>query len=108
MTPGISDIPTHLYIFQYVSNGNSIPSGEKNYLKRFNIKRQKGQEIFVNSAERNLNVSPAIEFQFRWFLRGVEGGEIGFGVCKINCIDRLGREVGCVRGRNDDRSLKSR
>jgi hypothetical protein len=51
-------------------------------------------------------VSPAIEFQFRWFLRGVGGGEVGFGLCKINCIDRLGREV-CVQGRNDALSLKS-
>jgi hypothetical protein len=38
-TSGISDILTHLNIFQYVSNGNSIPSGGKNYLKRFSIKK---------------------------------------------------------------------
>jgi hypothetical protein len=32
-TPGISDIPTHLNIFQYVSNGNSIPSRGKELFK---------------------------------------------------------------------------
>jgi len=53
-------------------------------------------------------VSPAIEFQFRWLLGGVEGGAVGFGLCKINCIDRLGRKVGCAWSRNDVWSLKSK
>ena len=53
--------------------------GEKDYLKRFNVKRdkKKGQVFSVNPAERNWNVSPAIEFQFRWLLGGVEGGSDG-------------------------------
>jgi hypothetical protein len=92
-----------------VSNGNFIRSGRKDYLKRFNIKKQRRarQGLFVNSAERNWNVSPAIEFQFRWLLGGMEGGAVGFGLCKINCIDRLGRKVGCAWDRNDVWSLKS-
>lgn len=52
-------------------------------------------------------MSPPIEFQFRWLLGGREGGAVGLGLCKINCIDQLGRKVGGVWGRNEAWSLKS-
>jgi hypothetical protein len=60
------------------------------------------QELPVKSAERNLEVSPVIGFQFCWFLDGGLGWGTGrFGLCKINCIDRREPKGRGVEGSNE-------